>query len=524
MTQNKALIDKALADSIRTFIRSKHDQHNKKEIAFYKDKPKRNKQGMITNGAIARLTAIVKRLTDGPEALAQVTGIEKSKKTKEQHDLEFQQQKYQQFLALLPENTIDEELSALKQELQQFVLDADKEFTVLMIEWLNKWTPKAKDISFATHVAKLTHSSSKGSSILDETQKRDERYLTTNTLIDPDIDTASANAASLPVAELLKLSVDATSILDKLKAGDSSFLKHLTDDDALVDTWYNNLRQAAYDAQKKRSYFLNKQIYFPIDEGNSEYHLLLPLLSSSLIHAIHAELKRAAGEAKEAREQRKKERYSPKKVISYPNKGSIHVTASNHSNASSLNGKRGGRIALFSTMPPQWQSKLPAIKNKETIFDATLRYQLREPIIQLQNYLALLINKQLSMNDPIRHAAIMTKLQAISEVFFDYITIIKQNETEAGWTIQSDLKIEQQLLFEPNRVDKAALNAKVDKKWLHELSDAYGRWLNKRLKDDTLHGKNKNKKSNLTPIHSAIWRDHFFEQLREYIATEETTL
>ena len=520
MTQNKALIDKALADSIRTFIRSRRD---KKEIAFYKDKPKQNKQGMITNGAvIARLTAIVKRLTDDPEVLAQVTGIEKSKKTKEQHDLEFQQQKYQQFLALLPENTIDEELSALKQELHQFTLDAEKEFTVT--EWLNEWTPKAKDISFATHVAKLTHSSSKGSSVLDRTQKRDERYLTTNTLIDPDIDTASANAASLPVAELLKLSVDATSILDKLKAGDSSFLKHLTDCDALVDTWYKNLKQA-YDAQEKRSYFLNKQIYFPIDEGNSEYHLLLPLLSSSLIHAIYAEQQTYfSDEAKEARGQRKKERYSPKKVTSYPNKGTIHVTASNHSNASSLNGKRGGRIALFSTMPPQWQSNLPSIKNKKTIFDATLRHQLREPIIQLQNYLALLIDKQLSMNDPIRHAAIMTKLQAISEAFFDYITIIKHNETEADWTIQSDLKIEQQLLFAPNRSDEAALNAKVDKKWLRELSDAYGRWLNTQLEGGMLHRKNKSKKLNLTLIDSAIWRDHFFEQLREYIATEETTL
>ena len=516
MTQNKALIDKALADSIRTFIRSRRD---KKEIAFYKDKPKQNK---ITNGAvIARLTAIVKRLTDDPEVLAQVTGIEKSKKNKEQHDLEFQQQKYQQFLALLPENTIDEELSALKQELHQFALDAEKEFTVT--EWLNEWTPKAKDISFATHVAKLTHSSSKGSSILDETQKKDERYLTTNTLTKPARDAVYPDAKLVPIGKLLLLSTDTTSVLEQLKAGDSSFLKHLTDCDTLVDTWYKNLKQA-YDAQEKRSYFLNKQIYFPIDEGNSDYHLLLPLLSSSLIHAIYAELKRAAGEAEEASGQREEERYSPKKDISYPNKGSIRVTASNHSNASSFNGIRGGRIALFTTMPPQLQSKLPSIKNKKSIFGATLRHQLCEPIIQLQNYLALLIGKQLSMKAPIRHAAIMTKLQAISEAFFDYITIIKQNETEAGWTIQSDLKIEQQLLFEPNRSDEAALNAKVDKKWLRELSDAYGRWLNTQLEGGMLHRKNKSKKLNLTPIHSAIWRDHFFEQLREYIATEETTL
>ena len=498
--------DETLANLIKSYIKTRRDS---KEEALYKDKPKKNKQGTITNGAFnTRLLSVVKRLIDDKKAISQV---EKTKKTKEQTSLAFQQQKFQQLLDLLPDNTFDNELSEIKNELHQYRLELDEEFEP--VTWMNQWTPKAVDISFATHVAKLTHSSSKGSSILDSSQEVDEHFLTTSSLKMSSIDTASSNAASLPIAEILKLSVDDVSVIDCLKAGDVELFSYLTNDDGLVQTWYENLKQA-YDSEHKQSYFLNKQIYFPIEDD--QYHLLLPLTSSSLVHAVHLEhQKYFHNDAVAVREQRKKGLYSNQEIRIYPNKAYLHITGSNHSNASSLNGQRGGRMALFSANPPHWRSNHQTVENKTTIFDSDLSYQLRAEITELRKYLIVIKNEKLSINKPDRNAAVIKKLRAISEAFFDQIELIKQNQTEANWTTHSDLTIEQQLLFEPARQDERAVEAKLKKERLKKLSDSFSRWLNKQLK---------NKQLKLTSIQARLWSDQFYIVLKEYIAIEEAAV
>ena len=164
-----------LANEITTYIYGRRD---KKEEEFLKSKPKKNKKGDITNGAInERLLSIVKTHSKNND---EVSKIEKSKKTKEQASLDFQRKKYNDLLSLIDEAVIDTKLLDLKSEYQEFSLNNDKEHNV--VTWLTQWVVKAKDISFATHVGKLTHSSSKSSSILDATEEKDDCYLTTNRL------------------------------------------------------------------------------------------------------------------------------------------------------------------------------------------------------------------------------------------------------------------------------------------------------------------------------------------------------
>jgi len=495
-----------LANEIALYIRTRRD---KKEEAFYKNKPKKNKQGVVVNGAFnSRLMSIVKRLSASESAISL---IEKEKKLKEKTLLQYQQEKYKKLLNILPADIVDLELSELDSEKKQFLLDLDKEFEPE--EWLTQWTPKARDISFATHVAKLTHSSSKGSSILDTTSIKDERYLTTNTLSKPVVDTASSNAASLPIADVLKLSVDGVSVLDCLKSGETSLFRFLTKDDQLVEVWCQNLKQA-YDSHQKQSYFLNKQTYFPVREGG--YHLLLPLKSSSLIHEIHLEHKKYFDEEQtKAREQRKNKQYSPINVRAYPNKAYLHVTGSHHSNASSLNGQRGGRVALFSAMPPQWQSNMQPVAIKDSIFDRDLGRYLKDDIRELEKYLLVIKKEELSISKPVRNAAVVKKLRIINESFFSYVQLCKSGEQALGWTISSNLPIEQQLLFEPEREDEKAVSIKMGRAWMKSLGSSYGRWLNNQLKDKQL---------TLTPIHSELWGRHFLQDLREYIAIQEAEL
>ncbi|MBW6498817.1 MAG: type I-F CRISPR-associated protein Csy1 [Bacteroidales bacterium] len=501
-------ISLALADEIIAYVKTRRDN---KEEEFLKAKSKKNKQGVVTNGAIIeRMLVVIKKISQEKDA---IKDIEKSKKSKEQPSLEFQQNKYKSLIALVDDDVVDQQLLDLKKEYQEFVITNSNEHEA--VAWLNRWTSKASDISFATHVGKLTHSSSKSSSILDTSTEQDDRYLTTNRLANLEVDTASSNAASLPIADILKLTVNGVSVLDCLKMGHHSLFKKITDDAAVVDEWCNRLKQS-YDSTQKQSYFLSKQTYFPTHDRR--YHLLMPLTSSSLVHALHLEHKKYWDdeEQKMARSQRSNKKYSATVTWTYPNKSYLHVTGSNHSNASSLNGKRGGRIPLLPAMPPQWKSRISSYANKTSIFDKTLAFELKEEINDLRNYLLLIKNKSLSISEPKRNATVMNKLQAISSQLFNYVETINANESDAGWTINSKLPQEQQLVFEPRRDDEAAKTLKTNKSWQTTLSKSYGRWLNQQLSQKA--------KLKPTAIHAALWADCFLLELREMVATQEVKL
>lgn len=500
-------ISQGLADEIIAYVNMYRDN---KEENFLKAKPKKNKQSMVTNGAIIeRVLVVVKKISQEKDAIKY---IENSKKPKDQSPLDFQKNKYKSLIALVGDDVIDQQLIELKKEYHDFVIvNSNQNETVA---WLNKWTNKASDISFATHVGKLTHSSSKSSSILDTTVEKNDRYLSTNRLDHIEIDTASSNAASLPIADILKLTVNGVSVLDCLKRDERTLFKKITEDDVLIDEWCNQLKQS-YDSTQKQSYFLSKQIYFPTE--NQQYHLLLPLTSSSLVHALYFEHKKRWDEdQKNAHEQKNNKKYSATVTRTYPNKANLNVTASNHSNASSLNGKRGGRITLLPAMSPQWKPQMQSYIKKNSIFDKTLAFELKDEINELRNYLLLIKNKSLSVSEPKRNAAVMHKLQAISNQFFNYLETINANERNEGWTTNSKLPQEQQLAFEPWRNDEAAQALKINSEWQKTLSQSYGRWLNQQL----------SQKANLklTAIQAALWADCFLLELREIVATQEISL
>ncbi|GBU09490.1 type I-F CRISPR-associated protein Csy1 [Gammaproteobacteria bacterium] len=495
------------------------------EVVAFIDGRRDDKEEKFLKEIIKPLLVMVKTHSQEAEI---IKTIEKSKKAKTQTSLDFLQVKYQNLISLITDIDtdinldvdvnvdVDEDflkLKKLKESYQQFIIDNNNEHQP--VTWLDQYAIKAKDISFATHVAKLTHSSSKSSSILDVSVKESENYLTSNCLNDPLFDTASSNAASLPIASILKLTVEGISILDCLKNDDNSLFKHLTDNEDVIEKWCGYLKQS-YDNSQKQSCFLAKQIYFPTKEG--QYHLLLPLVSSSLVHVLHLEHKKYwdDNQVVQARKQKSANKYSAVNICVYPNKAYIHVTGSNHSNASSLNGVRGGRIALLPTMPPQWRYRLSSYINKTSIFDKTLAFQLKEEIEELKDYLLLLKNKSLSITEPKRNEAVRRKLQAISSQFFNYVDAVNNHESMEGWTVDSTLSREQQLMFEPRREDAVAKALKINQEWQKIVSKAYGRWLNRELEQKS--------KLALTTIHAALWADCFLLELKEIIAIQEVEL
>jgi len=389
-------------------------------------------------------------------------------------------------------------------------------------QWLSWALEFGEDSYLATHIAKLTHSSSKGASVdiryHDSCNKYDTQYVCTmDALI---LDTAYPDNKYSSISQLYNIRVGEKYIGDLLREGDEKHLRSFTKHDELLSSWTSGLSKSIKNENKK-SYFLSKQTYFPIQDR--QYHLLMPLASSSLVHALHFEHKKIWDneekldiEQRIAKSQKEKKKYSSTVTCTYPNKAYLHVTGSNHSNASSLNGKRGGRIALLPAMPPKWKSRLSSYVNKTSIFDKILAFELKEEINDLSNYLFLIKNKSLSISEPKRNAAVMNKLRAISSRFFEYLDTINTNEANLGWTIESKLPPEQQLAFEPWREDEAAKALKIGKLWQEKFSQSYGRWLNQQLSQK---GKLK-----LTAIHAALWADCFLLELREMVATQEVAL
>ncbi|MGF1764386.1 type I-F CRISPR-associated protein Csy1 [Aliivibrio kagoshimensis] len=380
-------------------------------------------------------------------------------------------------------------------------------------QWLNWALDFGEDSYLATHIAKLTHSSSKGSSIdvrYHESCDKYNRYYVC-TASNPVLDTAYPDNKYSSISQLYNIKVGNGYVGDYLRNENEAIFSKFSENAELIKLWAIGFSKFIKN-EKKKSYFLSKQIYFPI--CNEQYHLLMPLTSSSLVHAIHLEHKKYWDEEQEkTRSQKNIKKYSETTTCTYPNKAYLHVTGSNHSNASSLNGKRGGRVALLPAMPPVWKSNTPSYVNKVSIFDKSLAFELINEIKELKHYLLLIKNKSLSISEPKRNEAVINKLQAISSQFFNYLEMINLNESLEGWTANSKLPNDQQLVLEPWREDEAAMVLKLNNKWQVSLAQTYGRWLNNQL--------DKKSKLQLSPIQARLWTDCFLIELRERVAIQE---
>ncbi|MBC3810921.1 type I-F CRISPR-associated protein Csy1 [Undibacterium aquatile] len=382
-------------------------------------------------------------------------------------------------------------------------------------QWIDWALDFGEGSYLATHIAKLNHSSSKGSSIdvryFDSCDKYSSHYIYTKK--PSSLDTAYPDNKYSSISQLYNIQVNGVYIGDLLRENGRKYLNKFTKNENLMDLWSSRFSELITN-KRKHSFFLSKQVYFPV--ADRQYHLLLPLTSSSLVHTLHLDKKNVEDLQKSARLQKRLKKYSATIACVYPGRAYLHVTGSNHSNASSLNGQRGGRIALFPSMPPQWRTRLISYVSKTSLFDKTLAYELKDEINELKNYLLLIKNKSLSISEPQRNAAVINKLRDISGQLFNYLEKISANEGSHGWTVNSKLPIEEQLAFEPWRKDEVAQAKKVSMEWQKVFSQNYGRWLNQQLATKS--------KLNPTAIHAALWADCFLNELREMVATQEVAL
>lgn len=498
-------IENAVQRSIKEYIDSLSDA----AINAHHDKEMQRKYKTFLDKWFKEVDSLIKGDEDFNKVFASIDNIGEEGGN---NGLDLLTIKYQKIAKLIAENSV---LNIFSSSISEFDLNISSLRNRNKYEkWLDWAVKNGKGVYLATHVAKLSHSSSKSSSIDFRCFARNKEvkpgYLTTkvdNRLV---LDRVYPNNAISPIAAFYHKDADESFVGDFLRNDGLSFLKCFTSSEDKAMQWSEAFKVYIRD-DVKNSHFLSKQVYFPID-GNA-YHLLMPLISSSMAHALFLKFKVFFDDdINKIWEQKQKRKFHEKIAVSYPNKASLNVTGSNHSNVSSLNGKRGGRLVLLASVPPKWTGKQGLPLNQDDLFNESLGYKLREIIKGLQRLLLTIKSKKIGMGDPVINLALVSSIHEIANAFFDEVIKINLLSDKKGWTVESSFPLHQQLLLELDRGDDVAKKEKSMKYWREQISKDFSVWLNRQLE---------HKKLDLSPIQERLWKDVFSNALREFIAIQE---
>ncbi|MCW7760493.1 type I-F CRISPR-associated protein Csy1 [Photorhabdus luminescens] len=375
-----------------------------------------------------------------------------------------------------------EDIMLVKQELDKQRNELEERYEVR--NWLDDAANRAKQISLVTHALKFTHSDARGSSIF-ATSSNTTKYLSTATLYKPVIDSVG-NAAALDIAKLLQTEYQEDSLVECLNRGDYSALAELAENEQQLERWVNGFRQSLSD-ETLSSHKLAKQFYFPINSECDGYHLLSPLFSSSLAHAMHQRIAEARfGESsKEINKAKKDECWHPETRVIYPSTAVQNIGGTKPQNISYLNSVRGGRAWLLSCSAPNWQSNIKLPKRHRSIFEHHSQF------VRL-SYRTVRLMRQYLFRAQKRTEEIRQNRQAyvdeIIDILFNYVASVQDQVEFKGWSANCDLKRSHQLWLDPYRCQRDEI-FKFEREggdWKKEIADDFGLWLNNELRHEQL--------------------------------------
>lgn len=498
--------ENSMSDVIKNYI---IDRQNKKEVILLNLKFKKDKDGGVNKFLIK---AVESSLDYDKKELNKITEI---KKTKEQTHLFFQQEQFNQLKALAKKYfvDIDDIEDEYKKSLQK--IKDDHNFNT----WIEANSKNSDKASVATHVAKLTHSSNKGSCFYDGSNPINTSYLTTAHIKNIEPDGAYEDAKYSPIVSFLLLKYNDLFLYQMLSNEDNSALGKFSNNVQQLNNWVDDFKKAL-DKPTKSSHSLSKQIYFPIKNKaikDKDYHLLSVLVSSSLSHEIFDRLgsKEANQFNKKIREKFKnKEKYTADILTYYPKKAILKITSSMHQNSSKLNGKRSGRMFLLNSQPPIWQSNIKFPTNRKQIFYGDFQYKVKDITKELRSLIVAIKLNELSIKKPQNWHKLLELTNSIIETLFEYVSLINKLDKKDDWPENTKLKQSHQLWIDPNREEFKEL--KINTNWQQEICEDFASW----LVNDAL----KHKKLTLGKAQIEVFKDIFKPQLREFNAVVEAKL
>lgn len=381
-----------------------------------------------------------------------------------------------------------EQLAALEQ-----TLTAKRRQLVrpLINSWLTNAVKLAKQLQMVTHAIKFTHS---GIPVEDScsiyspggiTQPDGVPYgalISTRSLNNPQRDLAG-NAAVINVANFLQVGYAGKTLLEYIEQGDSSPLRPFASSEEQLGEWLAGFR-LVLEGNEASSHKYAKQLYFPVGDG--EYHLLAPLYSSSLAHAVNSRI--AASRYSEARKAKRERRYHTEPVIDFPDTAIRNFGGTQPQNVSQLNSSQGGKAFLICAAPPEWGALAKPPLGSKTVFSRYhFGWRAGREVRLLKQYLELVLEK--SSTKPIRDRRAEYVEQIIDKLVL-YVAEIHNMPVEIGWSASPECKLSrsEQLWLDPERrVTDEVFALELEKgDWQEEVADQFARWLNNRLTSDKL--------------------------------------
>lgn len=357
--------------------------------------------------------------------------------------------------------------------------------------WLADAALRAKQIQMVTHALKFTHTDAKGSSLYfpggtpqSESMLSGE-VISTASLVNPDIDVVG-NAAALDVAKLLQVEYNGRALIECIKQGDLSSLQPFAQDEKQLTEWLKSFQQVLT-GNELSSHKLAKQMYFPV--ANGKYHLLSPIFSSSLAHALYGRVAASRSpDAKVARKAKKESKYSNMPVVDYPNTAQQSFGGTKPQNVSLLNSSRHGKSFLLSCAPPNWEVQIkPPLRVKSVFSRNHFGLRVRKETWALQQYLLNQVNKNSVKSIRDQRAE---RIDELIDQLIQYAAEIQNLTHHIGWSALPECKLSraEQLWLDPHRALQDDVFAQEYEKndWQAVIADQFARWLNNRVKHEKL--------------------------------------
>jgi len=365
--------------------------------------------------------------------------------------------------------------------------------------WLADAARRVGQIQAVTHVLKATHPDARGSSLHvrpDALPRRAE--IGTHVLGDDFAEDVVGNAAALDIFKFLKIEVEGRRLLDCMQTGDADLRSALHPDAGTATAWMMAFSGLVRGDTHPASHEAAKQLYWLVDGPPTEdeaYHLLQPLFSSSLAHAVHAEIQDARfGEDNKAARQafRAKEAHETS-YRDYHNLVVRKLGGTKPQNVSQLNSERGGINYLLASLPPSWDIEQPRkLLNLESAMDRLAWFPgVRDTVDQLASF--LLSNPPPTEATRRKRTELAQELGAQLAIF----AVETQVRFEPGWTRNErcTLPLHQQVWLDPERVeldqrpqpelaaeDEAFVAVWEFGDWPDQVASDFANWLNDRLR------------------------------------------
>ena len=365
----------------------------------------------------------------------------------------------------------------------------------LIANWLTDAAPLVKQLQMVTHAIKFTHTdipTKDSSSIYAPNGAAQpncilgDRLLSTASLAKPMRDLVG-NAAVLNVANFLQIGHAGKTLLEYIEQGDSSPLKPFAKDEQQLTEWMEAFKLALTGSEPS-SHKLAKQLYFPV--ANGQYHLLAPLYSSSLAHALNNRIAatRYGDEAKLIRKARKDGHFNAFPAVDFPDTAVRTYGGTKPQNVSQLNSSQGGKSFLLSCAPPTWETiSTPPLGVKSVFTRNHFGYRVWREVRSLQQYLLSKVDHD--SIKPIRDQR-AERVDAILDQLVCYAAEVQNLAGHAGWSARPDCKLSraEQLWLDPQRAEQDDLFAAERDKddWQAVIADQFARWFNSRLNHEKL--------------------------------------